>query len=643
MEFLCGMGKRNNHRRPPSTPSSSQPDSASGSPTRSSKASSLTASPTHHHHRKVAFAEPTDAVPVDTSAIPSFAWLPNEILVSVFLRLRPLSAALRFSATCKRLLTISRDPHVVSKWLVHQHGRHLALPAAVEMIEDRATHEKQSAARAGNARKPQKGKAKATPTAGSSSVKEVPALDAEFDVALVQSLLTLEAELSRALVQRVHSLRRQWSAAHAERWLRGLGVVVTEGLRLYGGPAKLVPQASASNVWTTADDHDEEVLAWDSDSDSDGVPVHWLDHDADDVVFRHTLSWCPAQIPLDEAHDVMLPIVTTFRYTPRLAEFPATHLRRLFALGADVFEAVAARQPDGGRDPALNYVIAMTCVHRTEGEPGEWPVVLSERFAPETVFGLPQGWMLGFLDDGLTPTEAAPVQAQTEEDNASDGNGSGSSEDALDEDTPPPPTWTCHLTEDMVVEILTNAHLHRDYRSAYQLLSRLLAHDATTPTTSPKKVRLTTPFPTLLRTALRLLITQGRHLTAQALFEQFAVPLADLESAILEHLRGESGAYYPGGVAMINWAAGLRGVSEGFKRDCAFEVARGLVRPRRGAGMGGLHGRAVAALEMCFFRVAGVPWGEDTVPEELRAVPEEDGPGGGTQGTLSGWGVVNVK
>ncbi|KAJ3208296.1 hypothetical protein HDU67_006810 [Dinochytrium kinnereticum] len=161
----------------------------------------------------------------------------------------------------------------------------------------------------------------------------------------------------------------------------------------------------------------------------------------------------------------------------------------------------------------------------------------------------------------------------------------------------------------MVVNILENRARHRDYRSTYKLIARLLAYDSTA--AAPPKVRLTTPFSTLLAQAFRTLIVEGRHLGAQALFEEFKLPLETIESGVLEHLQSYGGCYYPGGVYMVNWSVGIHGVSEEFREACAVEITKGILRPR-------VNGKARGALEMCFLRVTGFAWSEEEIPPELR-------------------------
>lgn len=56
--------------------------------------------------------------------------LSNEMLISIVLELdNPLS----FSRTCKSFNLISRDPHVISSYLIKRHGKQFALYEAIKL------------------------------------------------------------------------------------------------------------------------------------------------------------------------------------------------------------------------------------------------------------------------------------------------------------------------------------------------------------------------------------------------------------------------------------------------------------------------------------------------------------------------------
>ncbi|KAI8845590.1 hypothetical protein BC829DRAFT_419505 [Chytridium lagenaria] len=522
--------------------------------------------------------------------------LPYEILVSIFRNIDDFRAALEFSSTCRDLLFLSSDPHAIAKWIMAHHNRYLALPTAVEMIKDKVLYSPKA---------PVKGKkavGKKVPSDASSApyaelVRSLAPL--EFEASVVKSLIAMGAEVSRAIVQNIKDFQR---VTEQEGILQPVSsILAAEGMKLYGKPTTVTKVESMGVDPDSSDDSDDE----------DGPRVFWLSEyfGSDDVAFRHALASYPHHKSVEEAYDIIFPIVNIYRYTPMLEELSPTFLRRLYSLGADIFDVLMERLED--RSGNINRIIAMTCFHRTEGELGEWPVVLSDRFYPEVVFGIPK--IANSDANGVNETESdeAPLSPT-------------SSEVELNEDeliTPLPAAlakpWTCYVTEEMVEEILENRTRNRDYRSTYKLLSRLLTYDAlnSSDDTYIPKVYLNTPFTSLLETAFRKLIVEGRHLGAQALFEEFHLPVSVLESAVLEHLQSKAGCYYPGGVYMVNWSVGIRGSSEDYRRLCAVEVTRGILKPR-------LHGKARSALEMCFYRVAGVPWNEDMIPEDMRVTME---------------------
>ncbi|KAJ3108726.1 hypothetical protein HDU97_000124 [Phlyctochytrium planicorne] len=469
--------------------------------------------------------------------------LPSEVLVSIFLGIEEYRSALLLSAACRSLLFLTRDTHCIAKWLLRSHGKYLSLQAAIEMFQEMS---------AAQERMLKDGKGKKTKKAKS---PPVPTFPEQFHLPLVQSLLQMGAELSRSLVQTFCALLRS-----SEKWahLSPVGAFLSEeGLKLY--PYTLKPAAEAignDDAGLNAED-DEDVDEYeDEDEDEDiGVPVHWLSEyvDPDEVVFRHTLASYPHHMNEEQAHSVIHPIVVKYRFTPNLDQISPTHIRRLYSLGSDVFNSLMERWDDD--DGRINMIIALTSLHR-DAEPGEWPVVLSDHFEVDNVFGLNQ-------DSDIEGSQPLPRFARKQ--------------------------WTCYITEDMVKDLLMNKARFQDYRGVRQILFD----------------------------AFNILILEGRHLCAQALFEEFQIPVASLEDSVVSHLQTVGGCYYPGGVYMVNWCTGIRGVSTEFREACAFEIARGIMRKQK------WHGKARAALEACYFRVTGEMWSEDAIPESLRE-PEVD-------------------